>query len=206
MKNNKQDIEKKVTVPRLNARMVENCKFLTDRFHILKHLPKNAVCVEIGVLGGDWSQHILQSTTPTELTLIDTFNSNDYPHKNRFTKSNHEYYIKTKFETYGDKVQVKKGLSWDILADFPDNHFDWIYVDAAHDYNSVKKDLKQCLRVLKDGGMLVMNDYISFDHFTKEEYGVVPATNEFMIENNFEMIYFALHPEMFCDVVIRKIK
>jgi len=51
-----------------------------------------------------------------------------------------------------------------------------------------------------------MNDYIMYDHFTKEEYGVVPATNEFMMEHNFEMLYFALHPEMFCDVLIRRIQ
>ena len=51
-----------------------------------------------------------------------------------------------------------------------------------------------------------MNDYIMYDHFTKEEYGVVQATNEFMLANNFEMLYFALHPEMFCDVLIKKIQ
>jgi len=97
-----------------------------------------------------------------------------------------------------------KGLSWDTLSTFPDNHFDWVYVDAAHDYESVKKDLEQSYRCLKNDGYIVMNDYIMFDHFTKENYGVVQATNDFMIENDFEMLFFALHPDMFCDVLIRK--
>ena len=200
------DIEKKVTVSRLDKKMLQNCKMLTDRFHILEHLPKNSKGIEIGVLGGDWSQHLLNETSPSELILADTFNSNDYPHKNRFEKKNHEFYIKTKFESFGDKVKVMKGLSWDTLAAFPNHYFDWMYIDAAHDYESVKKDLDQCLRVLKPNGYLVMNDYIMYDHFTKEEYGVVQATNEFMLANNFEMLFFALHPEMFCDVVIRKIQ
>ena len=200
------DIEKRVSVPRLGQEMVRNCKLLSDRYHLLEYLPKNGKGIEVGVLGGDWSQHLLDKTSPKELILADTFNSNDYPHKNRFNKKNHEYYIKAKFETYSDQVKVLKGLSWDIMAQFPDHYFDWMYIDAAHDYASVKKDLNQCKRLLKPNGYLVMNDYIMYDHFTKEEYGVVTATNEFMLEHNFEMLYFALHPEMFCDVLIRKIQ
>jgi len=199
------DIEQKISVQRLKEEMVKNCTTLTDRYHILQFLPKNGIGAEVGVLGGDWSQHLIEVTQPTELVLADTFNSNDYAHKNRFTKSNHEFYIKSKFELFGDKVKIMKGLSWDILSAFPDDYFDWIYLDAAHDYESVKKDLAQCVRVLKKNGSLIMNDYIMYDHFTKEEYGVVQATNEFMHEHHFEMLYFALHPEMFCDVLIKRI-
>lgn len=200
------EIEKKVYAQKLTPKMLEKSKLLTNRYEILEYLPKNGVGIEIGVLGGDWSCHLLEITKPSELILADTYNANDYPHKNRFKKSNHEFYIKTKFETYGERVKVMKGLSWDILSVFPDQYFDWMYIDAAHDYESVKKDLAQCIRVLKPNGYLVMNDYIMYDHFTKEEYGVVQATNEFMVEHNFEMLYFALHPEMFCDVLIRKIQ
>lgn len=199
------DQEKRVYATKLKPEMVNNCKVLVNRYEILQYLPKDAHGIEIGVLGGDWSQHLLEITQPKELILADTFNSNDYPHKNRFTKSNHEFYIKSKFEILGDKVKVMRGLSWDILSVFPESYFDWIYVDAAHDYKSVKKDLAECIRVLKPDGYLVMNDYIMYDHFAKEEYGVVQATNEFMLEHNFEMVYLALHPEMFCDVLIRKI-
>ena len=138
--------------------------------------------------------------------LADTFNSNDYPHENRFTKKNHEVYIKTKFIALENQVKVMKGLSWDTLATFPEHYFDWIYIDAAHDYDCVNKDLAQALRTLKPDGYIIMNDYIMYDHFTKEDYGVVQATNEFMIKNNFEMLYLTLHADMFCDVMIRKIQ
>ncbi len=200
------EIEKKVYAQKLTPKMLKKSKLLTNRHQILEHLPKNGVGIEIGVLGGDWSCHLLQITVPSELILADTFNSNDYAHKNRFVKKTHEFYIKTKFETHGDKVKVMKGLSWDTLATFPDHYFDWMYIDAAHDYECVKKDLKEAIRVLKPDGYIIMNDYIMYDHFTKEEYGVVQATNEFMVEHNFEMLFFALHPEMFCDVVIKKIQ
>ena len=190
----------------LTDRLVKNCKVLSSRYHLLQHLPKNSNGIEIGVLGGDWSELLLEHTQPHELILADTFNSNDYPHENRFTKKTHEAYIKKKFIALENQVKIVKGLSWDILATFSEKYFDWIYIDAAHDYASVKKDLSQALRTLKPNGYIIMNDYIMYDHFTKEDYGVVQATNEFMIANNFEMLYFTLHPEMFGDVMIKKIQ
>jgi SAM-dependent methyltransferase len=193
-------------VTRLQEKYVQNARLLSDRYHLLKYLPKNGKGAEVGVLGGDWSELLLSITEPSELALIDTYYSNDYDHKKRFTKKNHEAYIKEKFSAHGDKVKVMKGLSWDMLDKIDADYFDWIYIDAAHDYKSVVKDLKASFRVLKPGGYIIMNDYISYDHFTKEEYGVVQATNEFMTDNNFEMLFFALHPDMFCDVVLRQIK
>lgn len=189
----------------LNNIYLYNCKVLSNRCFILEHLPKNGIGVEIGVLGGDWSKKLLAATQPTELFLIDTYYSDDYSHSKRFSKKSHEHYIRNEFASSKERVKVLKGLSWAVMATFDENYFDWIYIDAAHDYQSVKKDLFQAKRTIKENGLIIMNDYIMFDHFTKEKYGVVQATNEFIIENNYEMLFFALHPNMFCDVVIRKI-
>ena len=188
----------------LNIEHLINCKILPNRYHLLEHIPKNGVGVEIGVLGGDWSKHLLANTQPEKLILIDTYYSDDYPQTKRFTKKTHEQYIRNEFKLYSEQVKILKGLSWNCMATFNENYFDWIYIDAAHDYLSVKKDLFQAKRTIKETGLIILNDYIMFDHFTKEKYGVVQATNEFMVENNYEMLFFALHPDMFCDVVIKK--
>jgi hypothetical protein len=191
--------------PILKLKHLANCKFLPQRFNLLAKLPKGAIGAEIGVLGGDWSDKLIRFTKPKELVLIDTFCSSDYIHLKRFTKKNHFSYIKDKFKSV-EGVSFKQGLSWNCMAEYKDNYFDWIYVDAAHNYDAVKKDLNQVKRVLKDYGIIIMNDYIMHDHFMKDDYGVVAATNEFLIENDFEMLYFALHPNMFCDVMIKKIE
>lgn len=191
--------------PILMMKHLEQCKLLPQRFHLLDKLPKKGVGAEIGVLGGDWSDKLIRFTQPEKLVLIDTFCSNDYPHLKRFTKKTHLNYIHKRFESV-DGIDINQGLSWDCMAKYPDNFFDWIYVDAAHNYDAVKKDLNQAKRTLKQNGVIIMNDYIMFDHFMKEDYGVVTATNEFLIENDFEMLYFALHPNMFCDVMIKKIE
>jgi len=190
----------------LPQRLIKNCSLLSSRHHFLNHIPLNGKGAEVGVLGGDWSEHLLRVTQPEELILIDTYNANDYAHQKRFTKKNHEQYIRNKFTHVQETVKVVKGCSWNVLATFPSHYFDWIYIDAAHDYESVKKDINQAFRTLKPDGYIIMNDYIMYDHFTKEDYGVVQATNEFMIAHNFEMLYFALHKNMFCDVVIKRVE
>lgn len=196
---------KKAVLPQ---NLLKNCLFIPDRYTLLMHLPKEGICAEVGVLAGDFSQEILRICFPHELHLIDVFDCPDYSTTNRFTAAENEAFVRGRFgaDVTNGRVHVKKGNSWDMLATYPDHYFDWVYIDAAHDYKSVVKDLDQALRVLKKNGIIIMNDYIMVDHKSGNEYGVVPATNEFMIKNNFEMIYFAFHPELFCDIAIRKVQ
>lgn len=192
----------------LNYKHIQNCKVLPNRYIVLDHIPKGGIVAEVGVLGGDFSKHILSRTNPERLYLIDTFCSNDWDSTKRFTTKNHEDFIKNDFakEIEAGQVKMMKGLSWDLLDTFPNHYFDWLYIDADHTYNSVSRDLSFAINKIKEDGLIVMNDYIMYDHVIKEEYGVIPAVNEFCVENNWEIIYFALHPQMFCDVVLRKIK
>lgn len=192
----------------LTVRHTKNCRFVHNRYVAMNHLPKKAVIAEVGVLAGDLSAWLLQHVTPKELHLIDVFDCDDYPAQRRFTQKENEQFVSNRFKEEISKGQVvmKKGYSWDMLALYPDHYFDWIYIDAGHDYYSVKKDLSVAGKKVKPNGYLVMNDYIMFDHLAKTEYGVVQATNEFCIENNWELLFFAFHPSLFCDVVIQKIK
>ena len=201
------NILNKKTPIEIPEKQLTNCRFLKDRYALLDIVKKNGICAEVGVLAGDFSKKILNKCTPKELVLIDRFNCDDYKGQNRFTAKTNQIYIEAKFEEYvkNNTVKICKGESWKELSMFPDKHFDWIYIDAGHDYNSVKNDITVAGKKVKNDGMIIMNDYIMYDHLAKTEYGVVQATNEFMIENNFEMIYFAFHPQLFCDVVIQKI-
>jgi hypothetical protein len=189
---------------------LRNCVVLKDRYEILGLMPKNARVAEVGVLGGDFSEHILKQTNPEQLFLIDTFCSDDWASNEprRFLKEDHFDFIKKKFQPEIEKKQVSliKGISWKCLAEIEDNFFDWIYLDADHRYQGVKKDLAQALRVVKPDGYIVMNDYIFYSHSEHSAYGVIHAVNEVCIQEGFELIYLALHPQMYCDVVMRRIK
>ena len=54
-----------------------------------------------------------------------------------------------------------------------------MYVDAAHDYDNVSKDLEMCLRIVKPGGLISGHDYVRWVDPTVR-HGVVEAVNEFV--------------------------
>lgn len=186
----------------------KNCQFVFDRYEALLKLPKGGKIAEVGVLAGDLSEWMLNQMNPTELHLIDIYHCDDFPGHHRFRKSGNYQFVFNRFEKEiaAGRVLLKKGNSWDMLATYPDGYFDLIYIDAAHDYRSVRNDLEASRKKIKPDGYIVMNDYIMYDHLANIPYGVVQATNEFCITYNWELLYFAFHSNLFCDVVLRKMQ
>jgi len=194
---------------RLEKKHLQNCIVLSDRDEILDLLPKGAVAAEVGVLAGDFSEKILARTAPKQLYLMDTFFSNDWVEsKNkRFNPESHLGFLKERFKEQINRnvVHLQKGISWEVLKQFDDHFFDWIYVDAGHSYPEVYDDLLQAKRLIKPNGYIIMNDYIFYSHAEEVNYGVIQAVNKLCLDDNFEVTHFALHPQMYCDVVLKRI-
>lgn len=73
---------------------------------------------------------------------------------------------------YGKEIKVIKGKSVDIAEGLDPQDADIIFIDAAHDYESVVADLNAWLPHLSFQGVMVGDDY--YDQFP----GVVRAVNE----------------------------
>lgn len=68
------------------------------------------------------------------------------------------------------------GISWEGASLYENNSLDFVFLDAAHDYESVKKDLNAWLPKVKVGGVFAGHDIPYFEVFN--------AVNEFFgIEN-----------------------
>ena len=59
-----------------------------------------------------------------------------------------------------DKVDIIKGDSSKYLIIFPDEHFDFIYIDGSHDERAVIEDGILSFRILKKGGIIAFDDYL----------------------------------------------
>ena len=91
------------------------------------------------------------------------------------------------------------------LEQLDDTSVDVFYIDGDHTHAAVQRDLAVAARKIRPDGYLVINDYILVDQLAvTEPYGVIYATNEFMIANDWAMQYFAFQTSMFCDVVLRR--
>lgn len=74
-----------------------------------------------------------------------------------------------------------KGRSDEMYKKWNDNTFQMIFIDAAHDYESVKSDLNNFYPKLKHGGIFAGHDY------GEKSCGVGQAVDEFVKENNLKL-------------------
>jgi hypothetical protein len=166
---------------------------LPSRFELLKKMPKNAVCAEIGVLGGDFASQIYAVTSPKKLHLIDPWK---HETDGAFSLAD-ENFPQEDFDAmhrniskslgFRPQVEIHRGYSCDVLKDFDDDYFDWVYLDACHWYEEVKKDLLMLLRKVKPQGWICGHDYqIEPGH---QGSGVMRAVNEIINDGFAKMVY-----------------
>lgn len=81
----------------------------------------------------------------------------------------------------GFKPNTVIGKSDDQYKNFNDESFSMIFIDAAHDYESVKADLNNFYPKLKSGGIFAGHDY------GEATAGVGKAVDEFVKEKNLKL-------------------
>jgi hypothetical protein len=133
---------------------------------------------EVGVFKGNFSDILLDVFRPAKLFLLDTFCISDYIAR-EFTAENHFEYVQKKYAD-NPAVTLMQGLSHDTLGVFSDHSLDYIYIDADHTYEGVKKDIEVAYRKIKNGGILQFNDYTNYSLCDHMEFGVLYAVNEFL--------------------------
>ena len=139
----------------------------TNRAEVLSRLPRAAVCAEIGVWKGDFSNQILCSTTPSCLHLIDPWQfepllpSRWYGGKKARSQAEMDTIhmgVVARFR-HVPQIVIHRIRSVDAGKLFQDGHFDWVYVDGDHSYSAVMNDFDTWWPKIKRGGHLVGDDF-----------------------------------------------
>ena len=168
-------------------RKFRDFKNASNRDFILKMVPKQSICAEVGVSEGKFTKRILNITNPSKLYLIDAWSVDALSNK-QFIPSHKiplidEYFTSvTKTFSKHDNVVIIRGKSKDVLNTFPDSYFDWIYLDAGHFYDDVLSDLEISTKKVKLGGLIIGDDYIKSDAGWKDD--VIRAVNDFTKKHN----------------------
>ncbi len=189
-------------IPKVELREehIRNLRVVLDRKAFLHALPKGGIVAEAGVDKGDFSAMILEITRPHRLHLIDIWSSARYHQglqgvvRERFAKELDE-----------GRVRIDLGLSTDVLATFPDHHFDWIYIDTDHGYKVTAAELAIARRKVKEGGIIAGHDFSTCNYDGGVRYGVVEAVHEFCVEHHWELILLTHETDRFLSFAIRRI-
>lgn len=134
------------------------------------------VGVEVGVEKGWFSRTICMANPGIKLYGVDPWKKQKYDRK-RYTKEIGEEFREKAIRRMAgfDWTPVQK-LSVEAAKDFEDESLDFVYIDAAHDYENVSNDLKAWYPKVKIGGIMSGHDYSKYrDHFD-----VIRAVDEFV--------------------------
>lgn len=158
---------------------IDGWSHLNDQGNLIKrileiHGNKKMKIAEIGVYMGRgtaiFNVELINSGIEYEYHAIDHF-TGSAEHDNTL-----DYYTITlqNLSPILDKIKVIKNDSIEQSKQYEDNYFDVVYIDASHDYESVKKDIIHWLPKVKSGGIICGDDY------TAGWQGVVDAVNEIL--------------------------
>jgi len=137
---------------------------------------------EIGVHIGGFSKSILTRWTSGRLHLVDPWMVlEDYDDGINTLDRENDYMIclENLREFFPeDRVIVKRGLSTEIVGEYPDKYFDFVYIDANHAESHVYQDMKDWYPKVKPGGLFAGHDYVE----GWEWVHVIPAVQRFFSE------------------------
>ena len=167
---------------------------LTSRYEVHKVLQKlrYKVLCEVGVDHG-WNLTNLCKCQPDLAVAIDLWDSSEYYdfYDKSFHEKNYKEICRRSIEENRCILPIRLD-SLKAIEIFHDGFFDFIYIDASHDYASVKKNLHAWWPKLRSGGIMGGHDYfdgvkdidnsklrIAAPGTTRLEFGVKSAVDEF---------------------------
>src|SRR5437868_5558764 len=168
------------------AELLAECRVCASRNELVQNLPRGGRVAEVGSYRGAFARHILATCAPTELHLIDI-----------------DFSLLDPAVAADARVTIHQGLSHEMLAQRPDDHFDWIYIDGDHSYKGASSDARIAAAKVKPAGYLVFNDFAHADPYLGA-YGVHRAVVELAVTRGWKFAWWAYEPNALYDVALQR--
>ena len=169
---------------------MEGARLFATRTVALAALPKGGVVAEVGTQTGRFARSILDACGPAALHLFDL----EFDTLRRASPD----------VAADPRVTLHLGDSSTELDRLPDQSFAWLYIDGDHSREGIQRDADCAARKVERDGVLVFNDYTVWSPMELTDYGTVPVVNAMLASGEWQVVYLALHPLMYCDIAIRR--
>lgn len=150
---------------------------------------EGGVIVELGVEFGRSTAEFAyaMSGTTARIYSVDLF-PDDHPFAKSYGgllavwNTNKDEFRASNFDVWGVSFQPLRGKSYDIGANWSGEPIDLLFIDAAHDYLSVKSDIAAWVNFVKPGGIVVFHDYWKNENSHPVHIEVKKAVDEWQFE------------------------
>jgi len=149
---------------------------------------------EIGVQKGFFSHTLLRELSPQRLHLIDPWyllgDKWEWASGNKSTNKavrNVLYWFRRELSAPAPRVALHIGFDEDVLQQFPDHYFDWVYLDTSHEYEPTKVELSLLSKKVKPEGIILGDDW--FSDPSHLFYGQYRAVTEFVRDFGYSIVY-----------------
>ena len=117
--------------------------------NLIRERFKNIRGIEIGTLRGETAMHLLDRFRNLELFAIDKL-------PDRITLANN-------IQQFNERIRIIE-LPSDKAYRLFDSDIDFVWIDGDHEYEQVKRDIKNYLPLVRKGGFIGGHDYGSPDY------------------------------------------
>lgn len=129
---------------------------------------------EVGVFTGYYSEVLCKAIPGLDLTCVDIWGEGKYRRA--------EEECLARLAPYGCKII--KNYSVEGAKEVEDDSLDFVYIDAAHDYENVKADIKAWAPKVRVGGIIAGDDFYDFP---SGKGGVMRAATEFTSHHHYDL-------------------
>ena len=153
----------------------------------------HSLCCEIGVHAGETTISLLENLPKIDkYHAVDPWESYEKYNGTTYRKPGHKR-LKTwssvmqnflnVTKPFSDKVIIHRMTSVEATQSFEDEYFDWIFIDANHDYPYIKENLMIWTPKVKVGGIVSGHDYNN-----GKWSGIKKAVDEFVPKDKLNVI------------------
>lgn len=191
-----EDLVRDLTTSVLFSKWMESPSALASRKEMgfwLNWLGLTGTGVEVGVLKGEFSRHLLNTWKGTSLVSVDPwreFPSSEYVDIANVPQDQQELNLReteARLLPFGERSRILRTTSAEAAAEFPDASIDFVYLDAQHHYQAVRDDILLWHSKVKPGGVLGGHDYLD-GTIPSGVYGVKRAVDEFAAAEGYDLI------------------
>tara|TARA_B100001250_G_scaffold405049_1_gene421899 strand:+ start:4448 stop:5044 length:597 start_codon:yes stop_codon:yes gene_type:complete len=135
--------------------------FISLHFKV-ENTPRPRTMIEIGSFMGESTQMFAASGIFDTIHTMDPFEGDEkflIDYDLTWDQVKNEY--KQNIRNFNN-IQLHERYSYDIVSEFENDSIDLVYIDGAHDYQSVLQDLEYYLPKVKRNGLMGGHDYNKF--------------------------------------------